>query len=216
MGMHAAPETDGTTATLPPDPETPGVGTPQPRDADASEEAKGAAAVEAFARDHEGLSDEDERDALDFLLAPKPPRLYGITVDYDTEAGVRPLTFVVRGMDGRRLDAIEQANVSETTGKLDAISAECQLVAEATVYLEDRKGRQVKLDSEEFLTVRIPRGEDVETQRLASPAMALEARFRTQLGLIAGVAAQVRLLSGYDPRKVANPQRRMAAAVGNS
>lgn len=179
----------------------------------ADPEGKGAAAVEAFARDHEGLTDGDERDALDFLLAPKPPRLYGIAVDYDTEAGVRKLTFVVRGMDGRRLDAIEQAHISETTGKLDVISAECQLVAEACVWLEDASGRRVEPKSDEFLTIQVP---DKEPQKLASPAMAIEARFRTQLGLVAGVATQIRRVSGYDPSRVGSAQRRLADAVGNS
>lgn len=221
MGMHAAEtETPGTAngATVP-EPEHAGVGDAKPLGPDAAAEQRGANAVEAFARDHEGLTDEDERDALDFLLSPKPPRLYGVTVDYDTEAGIRPLTFVIRGMDGRRLDAIEQAHISETTGKMDQISAECQIVVEATVALEGSTGRQVKPDSPEFLTVRVPKQDapgEFEQQTLASPAMALEARFKTQLGLIAGVAARVRAISGYDPRKVANPQRRLASAVGNS
>lgn len=186
----------------------------QPRAVDAEE--RGDAAVEAFARDHEGLTDDDERDALDFVLAPKPPRLYDVKVEYDTEAGRLPLTFVIRGMDGRRLDAIEQRHVSEATGKIDVISAECDIVSEATVYLEGGTGRQTKLDSDEFLTVRRPRqdGEGVEEHKLASPAMALEARFKTQLGLVSGVAAQVRRISGYDAQRVGMAQRRIVAAVG--
>lgn len=219
MGMQAAPEKEPAT-TPEPDEAVRHEGVGEPRALSPDTEAKAAAAVEAFARDHEGLTDEDERDALDFLLAPKPPRLYGVTVQYDTEKGTLPLTFVIRGTDGRRIDAIEQLHVSETTGKVDAISAECQLVAEATVFLEGRPGHHVKLDSDEYLTVRKPKPEDegggFETVRLASPADAIEARFRTQLGLIAGVANHIRRISGYDPTRVGNAQRRLAAAVGNS
>lgn len=190
----------------------------QPREPDP--EAKGDAAVEAFARGHEELTEENERDALDYLLAPKPPRLYGVTVQYDTEDGLRPLTFVIRGMDGRRLDAIEQAHVSEATGLIDRISADCHLVAEGTVWLEVAgSDRQVKLDSAEFLTIRRPREghpETMEEHRLSAPPDALEARFKTQLGLLSGVSRELRRISGYDPERVGVAQRRLVDAVGNS
>lgn len=189
----------------------------QPREPDP--EAKGAAAAEAYARGHEELTEENERDALDYLLAPKPPRLYGVTVQYDTEDGLRPLTFVIRGMDGRRLDAIEQAHVSEATGLIDRISADCHLVAEGTVYLEGAGGRKVELDSPEFLTIRRPREghpETMEEHRLSAPPDALEARFKTQLGLLSGVSRELRRISGYDPERVGVAQRRLVDAVGNS
>lgn len=195
------------------EPETAGVGPAQPLD----REDRGAAAAEAFARDHEGLTEEDERDALDFLLAPKPPRLYGIPVDYDTEAGLRKLVFVVRGMDGRKIEAIETRNASETTGRIDQISAECQLVTEACVMLEGRAGHFVKLGDDAFLTIRVPKSDapgEFEESKLASPADALEARFKTQLGLVSGVAVQIRRISGYDAQRVGQAQRRLVDAVG--
>jgi hypothetical protein len=224
--MHAAPETDETEAA----PKvTPGVSEPQPLAADPAEaaavadqerdEQTGANATEAFAQDRDELTVENEKSALDFLLAPKPPRWYGVTVDYDTEEGILPLTFVVRGVHGRKLDRLEQAAVSETTGKVDVISAELSIVAEATGHLLDGLGKRIELTSGEFLTVRVPNPDapgEWLTQRLAAPTEALEARFATQLGLIAGVAAKVRQLSGYDPRKVGDPKRRMTAAAGNS
>lgn len=177
------------------------------------EHEPGELAVEAYARDHEGLTEDDERDALDFLLAPKPPRQYAVPVDYDTESGVRPLKFIITGLDGRRIDAIEQANRSATTGVLDQITADCQIVAEAAVGIEGRPGHRVALDSEEYLTIRRPGKEPV---KLASPADALEARFKTQLGLISGVAREVRRISGYDPQRVGIAQRRLVEAAGNS
>lgn len=186
---------------------------------DEAEEARQDAAVEAYARDHEGLEEENERDALDFVLAPKAPRLYDVKVDYDTEAGVRPLTFVIRPVDGRKIDEMEQRHRSETTGLMDQISYDCELVGLATAFLEDRSGRQVKLDSREFLTVRVPdpdnEGALVE-QEMASAALALEARFRTQLGLLFGVAREIRRVSGYDPTRIGSANRRIVAAMGNS
>lgn len=202
-------------------------GQPQPGLGADDPELKGERAVEAYARDHEDLTPADERDALDFLLAPKPPRQYGVRVQYDTEAGLKPLTFVIRGMDGRKLDSIEQANVSEATGTLDRITADCQLVAEATLCLEDASGRKVELGSPEFLTIRRPKAvgagdelaegeERFDEHRLASPADALEARFKTQLGLLNGVAREIRRISGYDPERVGVARRRLVDAVGNS
>jgi hypothetical protein len=220
MGMHAAPVRESEEfPEVESEAPVAGVGEAQPLAPDP--DAKGEAATEAFARDHEELTDDDERDALDFLLAPKPARLYGIPVQYDTEKGVMPLIFVVRGMDGRKIDAIEQRNVSAETGKLDAVTAECQLIAEACVFVEGRPGHQVKVTSDEFLTVRVPAPTEadpraMEMRKLASPADALEARFKTQLGLLSGVAAQIRRISGYDPRRVGEAERRLIGAVGNS
>lgn len=178
---------------------------------------KGMLAAEAFARGHEELTDDDERDALDFLLAPKPARLYSVKVEYDTEVGIRPLTFVIAALDGRKIDTIQQSYVNDSTGMLDKIGSDCALVVEATRFLEGMSGRQVTLDSREFLTMRQPNPDKpggVEEFQLASPVEALEARFKTQIGLIAGVAAQLQQISGFDPRRVGMAQRRLVDAVG--
>lgn len=199
-------------------PSEPGVSPAEPRTGGEDDTREGRA-VEAFARGHEGLTEDDERDALDFLLAPKPQRQYGVKVAYDTEAGERPLIFVIRGVDGRRLDSIEQSARNETTGNLDVIGADCMVVAEGTAFLETPAGRRVELTSAEFLTVRRPAVEnpaEMVEHKLASPAMALEARFRTQLGLISGVAREIRRVSGYDGSKVGAAQRRLVDAAGNS
>lgn len=183
------------------------------------EEQRGDASVEAYARDHEGLTEENEQDALDFLLAPKKPRLYDVKVDFDTDEGIRPLTFVLRAMDGRKIDEMEQRHRSETTGQIDVISYDCELVATATAWLEARKGRKIELDSEEFLTLLVPDpdnpGQKI-AQKVAAPPIALERRFQTQLGLLTGVARQVRAISGYDPQRVGSAHRRLVTAVGNS
>lgn len=178
-------------------------------------EATGAAAAEAFARDHDGLTEENERDALDYLLAPKPPRMYGVKVEYETEDGTRSLTFVIRGVNGRKIDDLEQANVKDTPDgarRMDQISADLALVAEGCLKLVTPK-QEVELRSESFRTIIRP-GHD--PLLLASPAEALEARFGTQLGLVSGVAREIRRVSGYDPSKVGAAQRRLMDAAGNS
>lgn len=202
------------------EPTTPGVGPAIPREsAEDQAEARREASVEAYARGHEELTEENERDALDYLLAPKPARTYGVKVEYETDKGVEPLTFVIRAMDGRTIDSIEQRNVSESSGQLDAITANCELVAEACSGIESKSGRKVALDSDEFLTLQVPKqggaNGETEPKRLASPALALEARFRTQIGVIAGVAREVRRMSGYDPTRVGQAQRRLVEASGN-
>jgi hypothetical protein len=191
MPMHAAPEKTGEEQDREETP-TPGVSPAQPLVADdemsaAAEEheARGEAAVEAYARDHEDIPEEAERDALDYLLGAKPPRLYGVPVEMETDRGSAPLTFVIRAQDGRKLDATE--------------------------------GRKVDPRSEEFRTMQVRRVDTGEETTIthASPEEALEAQFRTQLGLLAGVAREVRRVSGFDPAKVGQAQRRLVEAAGN-
>lgn len=217
MGMdmqQPVADVPGVAPASPRAPEDPAAG----RKAD-EQAAKGNAAVEAYARGHEELTDENEQDALDYLLAPKPPRLYDVKVDYETEGGTVPLTFVIRGMDGRKIDSIEQEHVAEVSGRLDRIGADCHLVAEATRFLVGRAGHEVELTSQEFLTIRVPDPDEpgvMKEHSLASPVDALEARFKTQLGLISGVAAEVRRVAGYSPDRVSSARRRLVNAVGNS
>jgi hypothetical protein len=210
-GMTAAP----VTTTEAPD----AVGEASPRPLDAAE-LRGEAAVEAYARDHEGLTGENERDALDHLLAPKPARLYDVKVQYDTEDGLLPLVFVIRGVDGRKLDRIEQECVSDVTGRMDSMTADLRIVAEEGCAWLETARRSLRLESEEFRTMRRakPDGEagEMETFVHASPVEALEARFKTQLGLISGVAQRVRRISGFDAERVGQANRRLVAASGNS
>lgn len=217
MGMHVADDAGKTEAPS----ATPGVWSVTPRSGVPDPEAKGAAAVEAYARDHMGLTDENERDALDYVLAPKPPRFYDVKVQYETEDGPVPLTFVIRGYDGRKIDAIESRNRDEMTNRLDQTTYDCELITEAGVMLESATGRQVRFDSDEFLTLKVPdpddpTGQTIKTQRVAAPPIALEARFKTQLGLLMGVANEIRSVSGYDPQRVGSAHRRLVVASGNS
>lgn len=208
-GMAAVPATDEAVAR---------VGDASPREPDP--DLKGELAAEAYARDHEGLTPENERNALDYVLAPKAPRLYEVPVQFDTEDGLKPLMFVIRGVDGRKLDAIELECLSETTGRVDQVTADLRIVAELGCVQLEAGGRAVKLTSPEFRTVQRPKPggaeDEIETFEHASPVEALEARFKTQLGLVSGVAARVRMISGYDPARVGSARRRLVVASGNS
>lgn len=222
MGMHAAPEKpiederEGTEGVSPARPLPADLGGELSPEAEAHEQ-RAENAVEAYAQDREDIPVEAERDALDYLLGAKPPRLYGVTVELETDDGPAPLTFVIRAMDGRKIDGIEQRNVAAGTGRVDVLAVDTQLVAEATTVLLSKSGRRLDPASEEFRTMLVTRTDTGEQTSIthASPAEALEARFRTQLGLLSGVAREVRRVSGYDPSKVGQAQRRLVEASGN-
>lgn len=162
------------------------------------------------------LSQEDERSALDWLLGDKPPNEYDITVQYDTPKGRVPVTFVVRQPDGRKIDAAEQQHRNDVTGKFDQIGADVAVVYLATLYITDGSGREISLSSDEFRTVtrRGPDGE-MQTMKIASPIDALLARFADQVGLLSGVAREIRKAAGYEPDRIGKAQRRLVVAAGN-
>jgi hypothetical protein len=181
---------------------------PQPS---AEGDPKGAAAIDKAA-DGGKLTDGEERSALEYLLGGGKPTIHEVPVQYMTDAGLLPMTFEIRQMDGRRIDAIEQANINENTGRPDVITAAAQIVAEATVALTDPTGAKTDPKSEQFRTVPTPDG---EPRLLASPADALIARFRLQLGLVQGVATEVRRVSGWDAEYVGRAKRKFVEASGN-
>lgn len=159
------------------------------------------------------LDEVEERAGLDWLLGDPPPTVHEVTVQYETPTGLVPITFVLNQVDARKLDAIERRHLNQSTGVLDKFSVDTEVVAEATRYLIDSTGRKVELTSEEFRTVkqRMPDGE-VTSVVLASGPMALERRFKMQLGLLGGVAMEVRRAAGFDPERVGKAQRRLVEA----
>lgn len=215
MGMHAASQGP----EVAPDGEVAGVTVAEatPRAADVIEE-KQEAAVEAFARDREGLTEENERDALDYILGARPPREYDVKVTVDTDTGQSDVIFVIRAQDGLKIDKIEQRHVSEQTGRLDQYAADAEIVGDATVMLvSPTTGRKVNPRDESFRTMQVKRVDTDELGEITHPsaAAALQARFRDQLGLLSGVAREVRRVSGFDVGRVAEAKRRLVAAAGN-
>lgn len=162
------------------------------------------------------LTDGEERSALDWMLGGPVNMEHVIPADYETPAGMLKVKFVTRMLDSRVLDEIQQRHVNDTTGKLDKLSVDVEIVARATKYLTDPTGRQVPLDSEEYLTVRRKnsRGEE-ESVKLASPHDALEYHWKGQEGVLSGVSDQITKTAGYSLDRVGAAQRRLVdAALG--
>lgn len=150
-----------------------------------------------------------ERGALDYLLGSAKPLAYTITVDYETEDGMKPLTFHFRGMDAGRIDKIEQEHIDDRTNVMDKIAADTALVYEATTKIVDDAGGEIVPKDERFRSVK--EGEPP----LASGADAMRYRFGTQAGLLAGVATAIREKAGWDRERVGKASRLLVAAAGN-
>lgn len=152
-------------------------------------------AVKATARG-EAPSPEAERTVIDWLLAPQAPIKYEVPVDFDTEVGPRKLIFVIRSMDSMVIDQIERRNVDASTGRSEDLLINAQLVTEALIEFRSEDGaHRVDIRSPEFL-----RG-------IPDPAIALEQHFHWQAGLLAGVAMEVRRVSGWAPDRVGTARR---------
>lgn len=168
-------------------------------------------AVEAGSPEDEQLA-EDEKGALDWLLSAEKPPPWEIEVQSLTPEGFKPLLFIVEPQDGRKIVEIEDRNTSGQgpMRKLDEIANNAELVAAATLYLEDpATGKKIDPGSPDF------RGP------LPSKANAIERRFARQAGLLMGVAGQIRSISGYNSDHVGKARHRavsdeLVSAVGGS
>lgn len=160
------------------------------------------------------LDSVEEKSALDWLLGDPKPIIYNVPVQYETPAGMVPMTFVLRQIDARKIDAIEQKHVNQATGVLNQFDANVELIAEATLFITDPSGKQMKLDSEEFRRAkrRDPTTGEIVPFVLASGTLALERKFRMQLGLLNGVGVQIRRVAGFDTERVGKAQRRLVDA----
>jgi hypothetical protein len=159
------------------------------------------------------LSQSEEKSALDWLLGTPKPIVHEIPLEIETDGGMRTVKFVSRRIDPRKIDAIEIRNIQQTTGRVDRLTSDCEIIAESCELLDDGK-RKVTLSSDEFCTVRLFNRDsgEIEPVKLASPAMALEKRFVGQEGALTLVAAEIRRLGGYDPQRLGNAQRRLVEA----
>lgn len=197
-----------------------GVGQPgSPADADERERERGARHPEEVERAAKGeqLDVKAETSALGYILGAKAPLVERIPTKVETDEGLAELTFVVRQMDGKRIDAVEEQHRSSTTGMVDQAAVNVQLVSEACVKLVDSTGFEMDPKSEAFrrATVRKPDGEEEEIV-LASPIMALRHHFRYQLGVLVGVGREIRNISGWSMDRVGTAERMLVEASGNS
>jgi hypothetical protein len=169
----------------------------------------GAKAVER-ASNGKSLSQGAEKSALDYLLGAPAPAKYSVKVAFETDDGLKDLRVHFTAMDGRKLDEIEQKNISQATGVMDKASADAELMTEAVTSIEDPvTGKAIGVRSEAFRTVK-----DGEPP-LASAVDALQVRFGSQLGLVAGVASAIREAAGWKADRVGKASRELVDAAGN-
>lgn len=161
------------------------------------------------------LSDGEERTALDWLLGDPVAIPHAIPVEFETPDGIQKLEFIVRKMDTSKIDSIEQKHVNASTGRLDQIAADREIVATLVdAVTAPGDPREVELTSSQFRTMRLrskATGE-VETVTLATPMEAIAARFRGQEGLLMGIAREMRRIAGYDTARIGQAQRRLTEA----
>lgn len=155
------------------------------------------------------VSGAEEHSAVAFLLGQQRAPKYKVPVQFDTDVGTLTLQWTIRALDGKTIDRIERANTDDSKGPLDPdavddLRANAELVAEATVQIEDATGAVTKVNDPDFLN------------GLVSGADALMARFHWQSGLLTGMASQVRRASGWAPDRIGEATRVMVDAAGNS
>lgn len=148
-----------------------------------------------------------EKTALDWLLGATRPVEYDVPVKFDTPEGPKELVFHIRQLDGKTIIDTEDEHRKGTGpfAELDDIAFNADLVAKATLHFTDPSGRKIDPRSAEFL------GENP-----FGPAIAMEARFRFQPGLLDGVAGEIRKVSGYAPDRVGAAERSTDRVLGEA
>src|ERR1700733_392333 len=178
----------------------------QPRAGDqpaiVGEVARGRTRPADVGDEHAAELDAQERGALDWLLTAEAPPPWEVEVQSLTPQGFKPLVFVLLPQDGRKIVDIENRNTNGNgpMRKLDEIANNAELVAEATVLIEDpSNGQKIDPGSVEF------RGP------LPSKSAAMERRFARQAGLLMGLAMEVRSISGYNSDHVGKARQRVVS-----
>lgn len=149
--------------------------------------------------------DQLESGALDFLLGNPEPIEYDVPVKLDTPSGRKSLTFRIRQLDGSRILQLERENRKGTGpfAELDDLRFNAAIVAAATLYIEDEAGVRVEPQSPEFAA------------QWRDPKLAMEKRFEFQPGILDGITAQIRAVSGYTNDRVEDAERAVVDAAGN-
>lgn len=153
------------------------------------------------------LNGAEESKALEFLVGATYRDVQDVRVQFATPAGMLPLVFRVRAVDGRRLTELEKEHTegdNPLTADADTIALSAAIVAESVeVIIDPSSGAKLDPHSERFCG-------DVP-----STAIALEGRFKYQAGLLDGLAGQIRRISGWDPDRVGQASRAVVTASGN-
>jgi hypothetical protein len=161
----------------------------------------------------EGLSDADhaeanrkEAGALDFLLSNPSPTPFKCEVMVDTPAGLKPLTFHMHQLDGKRIEKLENDHTNGVGpfATVDRLRLNAAKVAEATDRFVDANGKEMTPGDPQFLADAI------------APEIAFERMFRFQPGVGDQLAERIDQMAGMTRDRVGIAERETVAAVGNS
>lgn len=179
---------------------------------DAPEEVVEAAEAKIADReDPDG--DEQEATVLNFLLGPTVALEFDVDALIDTPTGREELTFHFKQLDDTRIKELEDewTEGEGPFGRVNRLMLNAAKVAEATLYLADKDGRKVEINSSEF------RGP------IPNPIDAVRGRFKFQPGILSSVAQEIDAAAGMMNNRVGQARRAapatdktIATAVGNS
>lgn len=150
----------------------------------------------------------ENRSATAWLMQPQRAARFRVKTQFETEDGTKALTFRIKQIDSKVIDAIEKRNINETTGRLNRVVANAEIVAESCFELVDDGGGAIDPSADEFRAT--PDG-----KKLPSKAVAFEQRFFYQEGILAQVADEIRRICGWSPDRVGTAQRELVEAAGN-
>lgn len=156
------------------------------------------------------VSGEEEHDALHWFLTATGPADQYTDVDMDFKGvGTKALRFHLRPQHGEFITGAEERNRKGDTpfSPIDAVGAAAEIVTAALLSIEDlSSGRKVAV------------ADLMKTQggvNVASPELALRARFARQEGLLVTLGDRVRSISGWQSDRVGEAKRLvMGNAVG--
>ena len=171
-----------------------------PSDADVPQEVRAAA-------NGAQLTDEQERSALDWFLGASRVLEYDVPVEFETPAGMKKLVFHLRQLDDARMQEIDEENrqgdPASPFRKLDVSAFNAALVAEAFVYVVDPTTGQ-------------RRGPEEVRGGVPALPMAFQIRFKTQPGLLEGLAARIREKAGFGEDRVGTASRSLVESGKDS
>lgn len=171
---------------------------------------RGKSAVQKAVQAPDQISDQEEKDALDFLLGGLPRLEYTVPVQIETPDGPRELIWRIRqvGADEQMLIEQKHRDADNPFSRVDAVGFAQELVLAGTVAI-GTPGRMIAPDDEEWVGGH-PLG----------AAGAMKTRFKHQGGIFFGLRDRIQEVSGTSSNvgsaRPAGVDKVAAAAVGGS
>lgn len=140
-----------------------------------------------------------------FLLGDSAPIDYPVKVKIAVPPSGELIEaeWILRQLDGALIDSIELRNMPDgPLGKADELATNAELVVASTQAIKLPSGRAIDIRGQEFM-----RG-------MADPSDALRRTFGRQEGILGGLAAEIRSISGWSNDRVGKAQAKLVRAVG--